>query len=151
MNTTVTRLNVDDLGAIARVLGPCDIELWSVFLVVPTGRATMNDVVDADTVEEVLESLATIAAWAPFDVKTTAAPHFRRVLLQRQTKTRDIVGLAVDPDGIGRAPRGVNDGTGLVFVSHRGEIMPSVVPMRPNAGGKRAMTLKISASDKYRS
>jgi radical SAM protein with 4Fe4S-binding SPASM domain len=28
-------------------------------------------------------------------------------------------------DGIGRAPRGVNDGQGIVFVSHRGEVFPS--------------------------
>jgi AdoMet-dependent heme synthase len=29
------------------------------------------------------------------------------------------------PDGIGRAPRGLNDGKGFVFVSHTGEVFPS--------------------------
>ena len=129
VNTTVTRLNVRDLEAIARSLVPFEIGLWSVFLVVPTGRATADDVVDAETVEEVLERLAELSRVVPFDVKTTAAPHFRRVLLEQRTKTADIVGVAtgvdVDVDGIGRAPRGVNDGAGLVFVSHRGEIFPS--------------------------
>jgi hypothetical protein len=29
------------------------------------------------------------------------------------------------PDGIGRAPRGINDGKGFVFISHLGEVFPS--------------------------
>jgi radical SAM protein with 4Fe4S-binding SPASM domain len=55
-------------------------------------------------------------------VKTTAAPQFRRVLLQQKVQRSEIVGLS---DGIGRAPRGINDGQGVVFVSHLGEIHPS--------------------------
>jgi len=121
VNTTVRRENVDDLGVIARQIAALDVVLWSVFVVVPTGRATKNDVPSADDVEEVLQTLARIAEWAPFDVKTTAAPHFRRVLLQHRAKER-IVGLE---DGIARAPRGVNDGLGFLFVSHRGEVFPS--------------------------
>ena len=35
------------------------------------------------------------------------------------------------PDGIGRAPRGINDGKGFVFVSHRGDAYPSgFLPLR---------------------
>jgi radical SAM protein len=120
VNTTVRRENLDDLGAIARTIAALDVVLWSVFVVVPTGRASRDDVPSAQRVEEALHALAEIAEWAPFDVKTTAAPHFRRVLLQRKSKER-IVGL----DGIARAPRGVNDGLGFLFVSHRGEVYPS--------------------------
>ena len=122
INTTVTRFNVTDLEPMAARIAPLGIELWSVFLVVPTGRATEADVLDPDEVESVLERLAVLAESAPFDVKTTAAPHFRRVLLQRKVKRSEITGIA---DGIGRAPRGVNDGQGIVFVSHQGDIMPS--------------------------
>jgi radical SAM protein with 4Fe4S-binding SPASM domain len=32
---------------------------------------------------------------------------------------------ATSADGIGRAPRGINDGKGFVFISHRGEVFPS--------------------------
>ena len=28
-------------------------------------------------------------------------------------------------DGIGRAPKGINDGKGFVFISHRGDVYPS--------------------------
>ncbi len=122
INTTVTRLNRATLKEIASQIAPLGIELWGVFLVVPTGRATESQVLDADEVESVLEELADLSETSPFDIKTTAAPHFRRVLLQRKVKRNEIAGIA---DGIGRAPRGVNDGQGIAFVSHCGDIYPS--------------------------
>jgi protoporphyrinogen oxidase len=122
INTTVTRFNVHELERIAEQVKPLGIELWSVFFVVPTGRASEADVLDPDEVEGILERLAAIAETAPYDVKTTAAPHFRRVLLERKVRRSEITGIA---DGIGRAPRGVNDGQGIAFVSHQGEIFPS--------------------------
>jgi radical SAM protein len=121
VNTTVTDLNVAELEAVAEMLRTLDITLWGVFFLVPTGRGESLRVLDPLTAERVLERLVAIARMAPFDVKTTAAPHFRRVLLQHQVRRCEIVGI----DGIGRAPRGVNDGQGIAFVSHRGEIYPS--------------------------
>jgi AdoMet-dependent heme synthase len=122
INTTITRHNKHQLEEIARCIGDLGIELWSVFFVVPTGRGADLELLDPELVEGLLERLAVISEHAPFDVKTTAAPHFRRVLLQRKTKRDQIAGLA---DGIGRAPRGVNDGQGIAFVSHVGEVSPS--------------------------
>lgn len=122
VNTTLTDRNAGDLERIAEQLRALDVALWGVFLLVPTGRGESLHVLDPNVVEGVLERLADVAATAPFDVKTTAAPHFRRVLLQRTVRRREIVGI---DDGIGRAPRGVNDGQGIVFVSHRGEVFPS--------------------------
>src|SRR5690606_15388235 len=73
---------------------------------------------------------------APFDIKSTAAPQYRRVILQRQVEERRAgrrqgpptpltagVGFSL-ADGVGRA-KGVNDGDGFVFISHTGEIYPS--------------------------
>lgn len=122
VNTTITRHNHHQLEAIAGELGSYGIELWSVFFLVPTGRGADLDLLEPDRVEGLLERLARILEHAPFDVKTTAAPHFRRVLLQGKIKRGAIVGIA---DGIGRAPRGVNDGQGIAFISHRGEVSPS--------------------------
>ena len=122
VNTSVTDDNVHELERVAEVIGELGINLWGVFFLVPTGRGEALDVLAPDAAEAVLERLVAIARTAPFDVKTTAAPHFRRVLLQHQVRRREIVGI---DDGIGRAPRGVNDGQGIVFVSHRGDIHPS--------------------------
>ena len=122
VNTSITQLNRHELDRIASDLAALGIELWSVFFVVPTGRATELDLLDPHDVETVLEDLARLSETAPYDLKTTAAPHFRRVLLQKKHKRSDVRGIA---DGIGRAARGVNDGQGVLFVSHQGEVFPS--------------------------
>lgn len=122
INTSITRFNVDELPAIAREAERMQIELWSVFVVVPTGRAAADVALPPAQLETALEWLAALSETAPFDVKTTAAPQFRRILLTAKAKRSEIVGIK---DGIGRAPRGVNDGQGILFVSHVGDISPS--------------------------
>ncbi|TPW10128.1 MAG: radical SAM family Fe-S protein, partial [bacterium] len=116
------------------------VSLWSVFFLVPVGRGRPEDEVSADEYEAVFEKLAVWAAQGPFDLKSTAAPHYRRYLMQQRVKAarlrREVVrGGPSSPEravaeaaaggGIERAPRAVNDGNGLVFVSHTGEIYPS--------------------------
>jgi AdoMet-dependent heme synthase len=136
VNTTVTRRTVDDLEPMAEALAHSGISLWSVFFLVPTGRGQTSDLIDAEEHEEVFHRLAELADRMPFDIKTTAAPHYRRVLLQRQVAARRAGEREASPDtltaglgfslsdGVGRA-RGVNDANGFLFVSHRGEIYPS--------------------------
>ena len=133
INTTVSRHNRHDVDAIAALVRELGITLWSVFLVVPTGRARPGDLLAADEVEALLHRLYDLSLDAPFDVKTTAAPHYRRVALQRRTAARragasdapaaPAIGFTL-ADHIGRA-RGVNDGNGFAFVSHTGDVYPS--------------------------
>lgn len=121
INTTVHARNIGDLSRMADVVLRSRSALWSVFYVVPTGRADLGMLPSAREVEVSLDELADIASRQPFAVKTTAAPHYRRVLLQRKRARR-----AVADHGIhgGRGMR-VNDGRGFLFISHRGEIYPS--------------------------
>jgi len=137
VNTTVSRQTLGDLDRTADLLLESGISLWSVFFLVPTGRARATDLISPEEAEEVMHRLAELSEQVPFDIKTTAAPHYRRVLLQRQVAERrrlreageTVPPLASAPGtrlggGAGRA-RGVNDGNGFVFVSHRGEVFPS--------------------------
>jgi radical SAM protein len=120
INTTVTRQTVGQLPDFLPLLAELEVALWAVFFVVPTGRARPEQSLTADEVEDVLAWLAELGERIPFDIKTTAAPHFRRVLLQRRSRLQP----AAD-DGIGRATAGITDGRGMMFVSHTGDIMPS--------------------------
>lgn len=122
LNTTLTPRNVDELSELAELARGLDVALWSVFLLVPTGRGAALGTLSPERVESALLTLAALAKAAPYDVKTTAAPQFRRVLLQQKVAQREIAGIA---DGIGRAPYGVNDGQGIAFVSHTGDVYPS--------------------------
>lgn len=141
VNTTVTRRNLDDLPHIADLIEPYGPVLWSVFFLVPTGRARAQDMVSADEVEDVLEWLWAEAQRRPYGIKTTEAPHYRRVILQHARQagatpgaagTQGEEGSAVSqgaPPGVhaarGRPRRPVNDGNGFVFVSHTGDVYPS--------------------------
>ncbi|HEX6533371.1 MAG TPA: TIGR04053 family radical SAM/SPASM domain-containing protein [Gemmatimonadaceae bacterium] len=142
VNTTITRHDLNDLEPLIELVSGLGIALWSVFVVVPTGRARREQLPTADELEAVFHRLYDLSTTVPFDIKTTAAPFYRRVVLQRQRAERRAgagsdargplpggIGFTLG-DGIGRA-RGVNDGNGFVFVSHRGEIYPSgFLPLR---------------------
>lgn len=139
INTTITRHNLQHLDAMIALLKGLDIVLWSVFFLVPTGRGQDIDLISAEEFEQVFEKLYETAQHATFDIKSTEAQHYRRFLLQKRTAERRqgivhegrnalpfsaIIGVNT-PDGIGRAPKGINDGKGFVFISHRGEVFPS--------------------------
>ena len=133
INTTITRHNLQDLDATIALLEQLDIVLWSVFFLVPTGRGSAIDLISAEEFEQVFEKLYATSRQVKFDIKSTEAQHYRRFLLQRRTEEkRKGNGRALPPmaatstaDGIGRAPRGINDGKGFVFISHLGEVFPS--------------------------
>lgn len=147
INTSVGPHNLRALRPMARLAGEHGVALWAVFLVVPTGRAGASLLLRAQDVERMLEELADIAGEVAFDVKTTAAPHFRRVLLQRHQRdgARGVL-RDVDEHGVVRGMRGITDGVGILFVSHTGDIYPSgFMPSR--AGNVRVDTL----ADVYRS
>jgi len=85
------------------------------------GRAGFANELTADEFESLFLKLADLGEKAPFDIKTTAAPHYRRHLLQR-SRGRPHSAAAGDS---WRAARGVNDGNGLAFISHTGDVYPS--------------------------
>ncbi|MFB3777548.1 MAG: TIGR04053 family radical SAM/SPASM domain-containing protein [Bryobacteraceae bacterium] len=120
VNTTVTRRNHGQLEKIARLVGDAGARLWSVFFLVVTGRALASDDLDAEEYEAVFARLHSISLDAPFDIKTTEAQHYRRYVARM--RERGMVRTA--PSAI-RRHVGINDGKGLVFVSHTGEICPS--------------------------
>jgi len=144
INTTFSRRNIGEIDAIVSLIESLRITLWSVFFLVPTGRGKLNDLLSADEFEEVFARLYSLSKSATFDIKTTEAQHYRRFLLQQRVAERAAGTLlpAADrvADTIGRAPHGLNDGKGFVFVSHTGEVFPSgFLPM--SAGSIRQQSL----------
>jgi radical SAM protein len=132
VNTTLGPHNMRALSLMAKLVADAGAVLWSVFAVVPTGRAGASLLLGPQAMEQLLGELAELAETAPFDVKTTAAPHFRRIQLARKGRAHPTGVLRdVDEGGQVRGPRGINDGAGFLFVSHRGDIYPSgFLPLR---------------------
>jgi len=129
INTTFSRRNVEDFAEIASLMERKKIALWSVFFLVPTGRGKSSDLLSAQEFEDIFSKLHDLSLRAPFHIKTTEAQHYRRYVLQQQVASRrrgeSLAARDKVEDTIGRAPRGLNDGKGFVFVSHTGEVFPS--------------------------
>jgi radical SAM protein with 4Fe4S-binding SPASM domain len=136
VNTTVSNWNLDDFDALYTLMTTLGIVFWEVFFLVPTGRARPEDVPTAEQWEGIFNRMYDLSRDAPFDIKATAAPQYRRVVVQRQVAERragqredapDELTAGLDfslKDGVGRA-KGVNDGDGFMFVSHTGDVYPS--------------------------
>jgi len=127
VNTTVTRRNVDRIDEIAALLASKGIAMWAVFFLVPVGRGLEEVRISANEYETVFARLWHHAQTQPYAVKTTEAPHYRRFVLQQGGNPLAGPGGQAD-DGRRRghrAPLGVGDGKGVMFVSHTGEIYPA--------------------------
>ena len=129
INTTFSRRNIGEMEALVHLMESKRIALWSVFFLVPTGRGKLEDLLNADEFEDVFARLHALSKTASFDIKTTEAQHYRRYVLQQRARERANAHSQPVPtheqDNIGRAPRGLNDGKGFVFISHTGEVFPS--------------------------
>ncbi len=130
VNTTVHRGNVGELLELADLLDDTGIVLWSVFFLVPVGRAMADRRIEPGQYEEVFALLAREARRRGYVIKTTEAPHYRRFVLQQRKQARRRSGSAGAPllVGTGAAPAGMmgtNDGKGVLFVGHTGHIQPS--------------------------
>jgi AdoMet-dependent heme synthase len=94
-----------------------------------TGRAREQYMVTPEEHEHVMEWLYQLSKRSPFDIKTTAGPHYRRVVIQQRLQDKVEMAKGNREFLIGenslRAAKGVNDGNGFVFISHLGDIMPS--------------------------
>ncbi len=133
VNTTITRRNVGQIDAIADLLATYGIAMWAVFFLVPVGRGVEEERIAPEEYESVFAQLWRHSQRQPYAVKTTEAPHYRRFVLQQGGDP------LAGPAGAGdaaqhrghRAPLGVGDGKGIMFVSHTGEIFPAgFLPLR---------------------
>ena len=134
INTTVCAQTVDELPDIAERVEELGAVLWSVFFLVPVGRGAVLDPVSPEHAESVMEWLHDLREEAPFGIKTTEAPHYRRVGIQRRRAENGSGGASEGPGPKRRA--GIVAGDGFAFVSHTGEIFPSGFLPKP-AGNVR--------------
>lgn len=136
VNTTISRYNVHLLEEMGRLVAQLGAVQWSLFFLVPTGRASATDMITAGEHEQAFHWLYDLSRQAPFDIKSTAAPAYRRVVIQREQGERSTVaGKRAAPvlagagyryrDGLDRPAKGVNDGKGFCFISHLGDVCPS--------------------------
>jgi heme b synthase len=122
INTTVTRHNRHDLGNMLRLAVELQAVTWDVFMLVPTGRGTVQMEITPEEYEETLHFVYGVSQTAPIQVKMTCAPHYRRVQVQERRRERR-AGLAPPRSHPAHGfSRGCMAGFGFCFVSHIGEV-----------------------------
>jgi radical SAM protein len=131
VNTTVAKHNADILPEMIPFIREVGAVQWSVFFLVPTGRAMIEQMISAEQHEKIFHWLYDLSQSAPFDIKGTAAPMYRRVAIERKKIEAGSAPVTFQgagfqyADGLNRPTKGVNDGNGFLFISHIGEIQPS--------------------------
>lgn len=138
INTTLGTHNIDCFKEIARLVRDLGVVFWEVFFLVPVGRGRLLKQMKAYQYERLFEKLYSFSREVDFIVKITEAQHYRRYVVERETKKGSAGGNPLEvrlperltrdfgPGGsIGLAPKGVNSGNGFVFISHTGEVFPS--------------------------
>jgi radical SAM protein len=145
IGTTVSRYNVNELDRLAEIAAEHSAVMLNFFFLVPTGRGSAEDMISAEEHERVFNWMYDLSKTAPFDVRTTAAQHYRRVVIERRRQEAAEAATrgekaAVGPggsmhltgagysfaDGLGQSTmKGVNDGQGFAFVTHIGDVCPS--------------------------
>lgn len=111
INTTVSQLNRKRLWQFEDLLTSLDIAMWSLFFVLPVGRANAELCLDASEAEAAFRQIYAIAQRVGFQVKTTEAPHYRRYVMQHSSAPLNSFGIG--------------DGRGFIFISHYGDVQPS--------------------------
>lgn len=132
VNTTIAKHNADVLPEMVPFIEDVDAVQWSLFFLVPTGRAMIEQMISAEQHEKIFNWLYDLSKIAPFDIKATAAQMYRRVAIERKKaetnsdKPVTFQGAGFQyTDGLNRPTKGVNDGNGFLFISHTGSIEPS--------------------------
>ena len=105
------------------------------FFLIAVGRGRQLNEISPERGEELMEWLLDLSLRAPFQVKTTESPSFRRIASsQRKGRPATATSHSI------RRGYGIRDGNGIVFVSHVGHVYPSgFLPLK--AGNVRLESL----------
>lgn len=123
INTLVSQETVNDLPHIYALLKTFPIMRWSLFFLIAVGRGRELQPITPEQGEECMNWIYDLSKEAPFMIKTTEAPSYRRVALNRM-RAEDRTPSEIKQTGVYRGFE-IRDGHGIVFVSNQGYIYPA--------------------------
>jgi radical SAM protein len=130
VNTLVSRETAGDLPAIYELLRTgFPVMRWSLFFLISVGRGRALNEVSPEQGEDIMNWVLDLVPSAPFAVKTTEAPSYRRIAINRMCSA----GIPTSEIKRSSVYKGfqIRDGHGIVFVSHLGDVYPSgFLPLR---------------------
>ncbi len=124
VNTTISKLNYDQIPEILKLAENLGAVALHIFLLVPTGRGKyiIDQEISADEYESTLNWFYDQRDKTRLQLKATCAPHYYRILRQRAKEEGKSV--TFDTHGLDAVTRGCLGGTGFCFISHTGIVQP---------------------------
>lgn len=124
-NTTVTKRNVDELENIVKLSEEMEAKALHIFMLVPVGcgiEIAESEMLSKERYEETLHWLYDRMKRTKMEFKATCAPPYYRVIRQKaKEEGREIT---FETDGMAAMTRGCLAGSGVCFISHRGDVQP---------------------------
>lgn len=133
INSSIARHNVAELPQLLDLAVSMGASALHIFMLVPVGcglRIADSQMLSASEYERVLHSFYDMSQTAAIDLKATCAPHYFRIRAERMVEERKQGNRTTTfrPAGAGHPlhamTRGCLAGTGVCFISHRGDVYP---------------------------
>ncbi len=136
INTSVTTHNAGQLPALLELMLRLKVDAWHLFLLVPVGcgiEIAPQMQVEAEEYERILNWLYEISKTTMIDLRAVCAPHFVRIRAQHIMEDKEkgvepqpfiAPGTQVKSSSPPHPTKGCLAGTGMCFISHKGEVYP---------------------------
>ena len=150
VNTLVAEETAADLPAIYELLRTTfPVMRWSLFFLISVGRGkALNEVSPAEG-ERIMDWVLDLVPHAPFAVKTTEAPSYRRLAIKKM-RAANMPTPEMKNTSVYKGFQ-IRDGHGIVFVSNLGDIYPSgFLPLRCGNVRKNSLVEIYRNSDVFR-
>ncbi len=150
VNTLVAEETAADLPAIYHLLkNSFPVMRWSLFFLISVGRGKALNEVRPEVGEDIMRWVFDLVPRAPFAIKTTEAPSYRRIAIEKMracgTSSSQMKNTAVYKGFQ------IRDGHGIVFVSNLGDIYPSgFLPLRCGNVRKNSLVHVYRESEIFR-
>lgn len=124
-NMTITTHNVEYIDDLIALCKKMKVNALHLFMLVPVGcgiQITENNMLSADKYEEVLGWFYNRSREEDFEIRATCAPHYYRIMRQKAKEYGETI--TVQSHGMAAMTKGCLAGTGVHFISHKGNIQP---------------------------
>lgn len=124
-NTTITSHNVEYLEDMIALSEKMNVNALHLFMLVPVGcgvQIVESNMLSDSKYEEVLEWFYDRSREVNFEIRATCAPHYYRIMRQKAKERGERI--TVQTHGMSAVTKGCLAGTGVCFISHKGDVRP---------------------------
>ncbi len=125
INCTIAKHNAHQLHDLYDLCLKLEAEAMHIFMLVPVGcgvEIADDQMLEPERYEYILNQFYDLSKEAKIQTKATCSPHYFRIMRQRAKEE----GITITPKthGMAAMTKGCLAGTGVCFVSHKGEVFP---------------------------